>query len=119
MFEDENITKEKIKDILYAVRNEFENELDYDYESDYKKDLKDEDFDMMIEFLDRFIHKVDLVIDDEVRDTTRDLELLNGLINYVVELWDISETSEEIIERFKQIGFTDDDLERLGIKDLY
>ena len=33
MFEDENITKEKIKDILYAVRNEFENELDYDYEN--------------------------------------------------------------------------------------
>ena len=74
MFEDENITKEEIKDILYAVRNEFENELDYDYESDYKKDLKDEDFDMMIEFLDRFINKVDLVIDDEVRD----LELSNG-----------------------------------------
>lgn len=27
MFEDRNITKEKIKDILYAVRNEFDNEL--------------------------------------------------------------------------------------------
>lgn len=117
MFEDKNITKEKIKDILYAVRNEFDNELDYDYESDYKKELIDEDFDMMIEFLDRFIHKVGLTIDDEVRDTTRDLELLNGLVNYVGELWNINETEEEVIEHYKRLGFTDDDLIRLGIKE--
>lgn len=117
MFEDRNITKEKIKDILYAVRNEFDNELDYDYESDYKKELTDEDFDMMIEFLDRFIHKVGLTIDDEVDDTTRDLELLNGLVNYVGELWNINETEEEVIEHYKRLGFTDDDLIRLRIKE--
>ena len=117
MFEDKNITKEKIKDILYAVRNEFDNELDYDYESDYKKELTDEDFDMMIEFLDRFIHKVGLTIDDEVDDTTRDLELLNGLVNYVGELWNINETEEEVIEHYKRLGFTDDDLVRLRIKE--
>lgn len=28
MFENKEITKEKIKDIMYAVRNEFENEVD-------------------------------------------------------------------------------------------
>ena len=118
MFEDENITKEKIKDILYAVRNEFENEVS-DIDDTFEDKITDREIDLMFKFLDMFIDKTNMVIDDEVRDTTRDLELLNGLLNYVVELWDISETSEEIIEHFKQIGFTDDDLERLGIKDLY
>lgn len=118
MFEDENITKEKIKDILYAVRNEFENEVS-DIDDTFEDEITDREIDLMFKFLDMFIDKTNMVIDDEVKDTTRDLELLNGLINYVVELWDISETSEEIIEHFKQIGFTDDDLERLGIKDLY
>lgn len=118
MFEDENITKEKIKDILYAVRNEFENEVS-DIDDTFEDEITDREIDLMFKFLDMFIDKTNMVIDDEVRDTTRDLELLNGLLNYVVELWDISETSEEIIEHFKQIGFTDDDLERLGIKDLY
>lgn len=118
MFEDENITKEKIKDILYAVRNEFENEVS-DIDDTFEDEITDREIDLMFKFLDMFINKTNMVIDDEVKDTTRDLELLNGLLNYVVELWDISETSEEIIEHFKQIGFTDDDLERLGIKDLY
>lgn len=118
MFEDENITKEKIKDILYAVRNEFENEVS-DIDDTFEDKITDREIDLMFKFLDMFIDKTNMVIDDEVKDTTRDLELLNGLLNYVVELWDISETSEEIIEHFKQIGFTDDDLERLGIKDLY
>lgn len=118
MFEDRNITKEKIKDILYAVRNEFENEVS-DIDDIFEDEITDREIDLMFKFLDMFIDKTNMVIDDEVKDTTRDLELLNGLLNYVVELWDISETSEEIIEHFKQIGFTDDDLERLGIKDLY
>ena len=118
MFEDRNITKEKIKDIFYAVRNEFENEIDNTDEVMGTK-IIDRELDLMFKFLDMFINKVELVIDDEVDDTTRDLELLNGILNYVVELWDINETSEEIIEKFKRIGFTDEDLERLGIKDLY
>lgn len=107
MFENKIITKEKIKDILYAVRNEFDNELDYDYESDYKKDLKDEDFDMMIEFLDRFIHKVSLVIDDEVKDNTT---IINNMVEYLIELWGINE-KDEIKNKFKNIlGFTDEDI---------
>ena len=118
MFEDRNITKEKVKDILYAVRNEFENEID-NIDDIFEEEITDRELDLMFKFLDMFINKVELVIDDEVDDTTRDLELLNGILNYVVELWDINETSEEIIEKFKRIGFTDEDLERLGIKDLY
>jgi len=118
MFEDRNITKEKIKDILYAVRNEFENEVS-DIDMAFEDEITDREIDLMFKFLDMFISKADLVIDDEVDDTTKDIKLLNGLINYVVELWDISETSEEILEHFKQIGFTDEDLDRLGIKDLY
>ena len=35
-----------------------------------------------------------------------DLDLFYKTINYLIELWDINETSEEIIEHFKQIGFT-------------
>lgn len=68
MFEDKNITKEKIKDILYAVRNEFENELDYDYESDYKEDITQNDLNMLIEIIERFINKLELVINDEFKD---------------------------------------------------
>lgn len=118
MFEDRNITKEKIKDILYAVRNEFENEVD-DIDDIFEEEITDRELNLMSRYLDMFVDKTDMVIDDEVDDTTRDLELLNGLVNYVGELWNINETEEEIIEHFKQIGFTDDDLERLGIKDLY
>lgn len=68
MFEDKKITIEKVKDLLYNVRNEFDNELDYDYESDSKKELSDDDFNIMIEFLDRYMDKVYLVIDDELED---------------------------------------------------
>ena len=28
------VEKEKVKDLLYNIRNEFENELDYDYETE-------------------------------------------------------------------------------------
>ena len=119
MFEDRNITKEKVKDILYAVRNEFENEVD-DIDDIFEEEITDRELDLMSRYLDMFIDKTDMVIDDEVRDTTRDLELLNELLNYVVELWNISETNEEILEHFKDIGFKDEDLERLGLKeDLY
>lgn len=68
MFKDKKITIEKVKDLLYNVRNEFDNELDYDYESDSKRELSDDDFNIMIEFLDRYLDKVYLVIDDELED---------------------------------------------------
>lgn len=67
MFEDKRITKQKVKDILYAVRNEFENEID-DYETESYRELTDDDFNIMFEFLDRFIEKTELVIDDELKE---------------------------------------------------
>lgn len=118
MFDNKEITKEKIKDIMYAVRNEFENEVD-DIDNVMETEITDRELDLMFKFLDMFIGKTEMVIDDEVEDTTKDLDLFNNTINYLIELWDINETSEEILEHFRQIGFTDEDLERLGIKDLY
>lgn len=68
MFEDRKITKEKIKDLLYNVRNEFDNELDYEYETETGKELTDTDFEVMTEYLDRFLDKVNMLIDDELED---------------------------------------------------
>lgn len=64
MFEDNEITVEKVKDLLYATKNEFENELDYDYFSEYKENLSSEDFDIMFEFLNRYIGKIELYLEE-------------------------------------------------------
>lgn len=56
---------------------------------------------------------------ERIEELKQNEDLFYKTINYLIELWDINETSEEIIEHFKQIGFKDEDLERLGIKDLY
>ena len=67
MFENKKITKEKVKDLLYAVQNEFDNELDYDF--DYNnRELTDDDLNMLSYYLNCFVNKVDLVIDDELED---------------------------------------------------
>lgn len=69
MFKDKKITIEKVNDLLYAVRNEFENELDYDYLSEvYNKEITEEEFNLLIEFLDRFLDKVNDVMKDELED---------------------------------------------------
>lgn len=67
MFENKKITKKKIKDILYAVREEFENEIDT-YDTGGCRELSDDDISIMFEFLDDFIDKINMVIDDEVED---------------------------------------------------
>lgn len=59
----ETIRKDKIEDLLYDIRNEFENEID-SYESDIKEDLTEEDINIMFEFLDNYINKVYLMIED-------------------------------------------------------
>ena len=64
MFEDKEITVEKVKDLLYATKNEFENELDYDYFSEYKEELSSKDFDIMFEFLNRYIGKIELYLEE-------------------------------------------------------
>ena len=65
MFESNKLTIEKVKDLLYAVYNEFNNELDYDYESIYKEELNVTDFYIMLEFLEKYINKVELCLNDE------------------------------------------------------
>lgn len=57
------MNKEKIKDILYNVRNEFENEID-DYETSSNRELTNDDLNIMFEFLDCFINKVETMIDE-------------------------------------------------------
>ena len=68
MFEDKKITIEKVKDLVYALQNEFDNELDYDYKSKYKAELTETDFNIMLEFLERFIGKFELSIAEELED---------------------------------------------------
>lgn len=68
MFEDKKITIEKVKDLIYALQNEFDNELDYDYTSKYKAEFTETDFNIMLEFLERFIGKFELSIAEELED---------------------------------------------------
>ena len=68
MFEDKKITIEKVKDLIYALQNEFDNELDYDYMSKYKAEFTETDFNIMLEFLERFIEKFELSIVEELED---------------------------------------------------
>lgn len=68
MFEDKKITIEKVKDLVYALQNEFDNELDYDYKSKYKAELTETDFNIMLEFLERFIGKFELSIVEELEN---------------------------------------------------
>ena len=68
MFEDKKITIEKVKDLIYALQNEFDNELDYDYKSNYKAELTETDFNIMLEFLERFVGKFELSIVEELED---------------------------------------------------
>ena len=68
MFKDKKITIEKVKDLVYALQNEFDNELDYDYKSNYKAELTETDFNIMLEFLERFIVKFELSIVEELED---------------------------------------------------
>lgn len=58
------MSKEKIKDLLYDIRNEFCNELQEDYISEVKKYLDEDDYELMIEFLDRYVDKMYIIIDD-------------------------------------------------------
>ena len=68
MFENKKITIEKVKDLVYALQNEFDNELDYDYKSKYKAELTETDFNIMLEFLERFIGKFELSIVEELEN---------------------------------------------------
>ncbi|MBO7614811.1 MAG: hypothetical protein J6T15_03850 [Bacilli bacterium] len=67
MFEDTKITIDKMKDLLYAVQNEFDNELDYDF--DYNgREITDDDINLMTYYLKCYVDKVYAVMDDELED---------------------------------------------------
>ena len=65
MFEDKRITKNKVKEIIYAVLNEFDNELDLDYEF-IDRVITNEDLNMIIDGVKKFVNKLELVINDEL-----------------------------------------------------
>ena len=67
MFEDTKITIDKMKDLLYAVQNEFDNELDYDF--DYNgREITDDDINLMTYYWKCYVDKVYAVMDDELED---------------------------------------------------
>lgn len=66
MFEDKRITVEKVKDLIYRVRKEFDNEGLVDF--DYNRSLTDNDFTLISYYLMCFVNKLELVIDDELCD---------------------------------------------------
>lgn len=65
MFEDKRVTKDKVKDVIYAVLNEFDNELDLDYEFNDRV-ITNEDLNMIIDGVKKFVNKLELVINDEL-----------------------------------------------------
>lgn len=65
MFENKEISIEKVKRILYAVKNEFENDID-SIDDCFDKTLTDEQIDFAFEFLNSYIDKVEMVLDDEL-----------------------------------------------------
>ena len=65
MFEDKRITKDKVKDVIYAVLNEFNNELDLDYEF-IDRVITNEDLNMISDGVEKFVNKLELVINDEL-----------------------------------------------------
>ena len=116
MFDDKTITKQKVKDLIYALRNEFDNELDYDYESNYKTELIDVDYDIMNEYLNRFVDKLNLTINDELEDVKEDINMLcsiklpvkDGYRSIIVEA-PTEYTIEDIKEGLRKI-ITDEDI---------
>ena len=67
MFEDKKITIDKVKHILYAVKNEFENEVD-SVDDIFEREISDEEINFGFQLLSKYIDKLELVIDDEVED---------------------------------------------------
>ncbi len=67
MFDNKEITIDKVKDILYAVKSEFENEVD-EIEDVFDKEISDESIDFAFELLERYIDKMENVLNDELED---------------------------------------------------
>lgn len=54
-----------------------------------------------------------------VEELKHNEELLYKIISYLIDLWSINESKEEIIEHFKHIGFTSEDIKKLDIENIY
>lgn len=53
---------------------------------------------------------------DRIEELQRNETLLYACVEYLVDLWGMNETEEEIAEHFKNtLGFTKEDLKRLEI----
>ena len=71
MFDNKEITKEKVKAILYAVYNEYVNDINDDieyFEDIFKKEITIDQIEFGLEFLNKYIDKVAMVIDDELNN---------------------------------------------------
>ena len=71
MFDNKEITKEKVKAILYAVYNEYINDINDDieyFEDIFKKEITIDQIEFGLEFLNKYIDKVEMVIDDELNN---------------------------------------------------
>ena len=69
MFDNKEITKEKVKAILYAVYNEYVNDINDDieyFEDIFEKEITIDQIEFGLEFLNKYIDKVAMVIDDEL-----------------------------------------------------
>lgn len=71
MFDNKEITKEKVKAILYAVYNEYVNDINDDieyFEDIFEKEITIDQIEFGLEFLNKYIDKVAMVIDDELNN---------------------------------------------------
>ena len=71
MFDNKEITKEKVKAILYAVYNEYVNDINDDieyFEDIFEKEITIDQIEFGLEFLNKYMDKVAMVIDDELNN---------------------------------------------------
>ena len=54
-----------------------------------------------------------------VKDLQANENVLYTLLEYLIDLWGIDENKEEMIEHFKSIGLTKEDIQRLQIEYIY
>ena len=54
-----------------------------------------------------------------VKDLQANEDVLYTLLEYLIDLWGIDENKEEIIEHFKSLGLTKEDIQRLQIEYIY
>lgn len=63
------------------------------------------------------------ILNEEEMQRVKDLQanenVLYTLLEYLIDLWGIDENKEEMIEHFKSIGLTKEDIQRLQIEYIY